>query len=448
MREPGRVTVMRGDTRAELAAGPGILGEMAEGKPVTWGDFDQRLRNDPYPLYARVRESAPVREVQLVDGRRAWLVTGYEEALQLLADPRLSKDFRRLGRVSEGGLSPGVPALVIGRSMLNTDPPDHTRLRGLVSRAFTTRRVESLRGRIEDIAESLLDGMSSRQGVADLVDAFALPLPITVMGELLGVPVEDWAPLRAWFATLLSAGPRVVEDQTARQAAGSLFRHLVGLIAAKRSAPRDDLLSALIEACDGDQRLDEQELLATTFLLIVAGHETTVNLIASAVVALLRTPRQLAALRSDLSLVPAAVEELLRYDGPVHHATFRFTTGAVDVGGTTIPADQRVLVALAAANRDPTRFPDPDALDLVRGDNRHLGFGHGVHYCLGAPLARLECQIALTALLRRFGGLELAVPPEELTWRHDLVLRGLSALPVRLSVSPPPPPAPARAAPA
>ena len=421
---------------------------MAEGEPVTWGDFDQRLRNDPYPLYARVRESAPVRRVRLVDGRRAWLVTGYEEALQLLADPRLSKDFRRLGRVTEGGLSRGVPALVIGRSMLNTDPPDHTRLRGLVSRAFTARRVELLRGRIEEITESLLDGMPSRQGVVDLIETFALPLPTTVMGELLGVPVEDWEPMRAWFATLLSAGPRVAEDHAARQAAGSLFRHLVELIAAKRSAPRDDLLSALIEACDGDQRLDEQELLATTFLLIVAGHETTVNLIASAVVALLRNPRQLAALRSDLSLVPAAVEELTRYDGPVHHATFRFTTEAVDAGGTTIPADQRVLVALAAANRDPTRFSDPDALDLGRGDNRHLGFGHGIHYCLGAPLARLECRIALTALLRRFGDLELAVPPEELMWRHDLVLRGLSALPVRLSVRPPPPPAPARAAPA
>jgi cytochrome P450 len=216
-------------------------------------------------------------------------------------------------------------------------------------------------------------------------------------------------------------------------AAGELFGYLVGLIAAKREAPRDDLLSGLIEACDGEQRLDEQELLATTFLLVVAGHETTVNLIANGTVALLRNPDQLAALRADLSLVPAAVEELLRYDGPVQHATFRFTTEPIEVGGVTIPAHQRVLVLIASANRDTARFTEPDRLEVRRTDNRHLAFGHGIHFCLGAPLARLEGQIAFTSLLRRFPELQLAVPPEELHWRNGLVLRALTELPVRLS---------------
>jgi cytochrome P450 len=406
---------------------------MAESVLDIWGDFDQGLRNDPYPLYAKVRDDGPVREVRLVDGRRAWLVTRYDEALQMLSDARLSKDFRRLGEANpELGPSPQVPPLFVGRSMLNTDPPDHTRLRTLVSGAFTTRRVEALRGRIGEIADSLLDEMATREGVVDLIAEFAFPLPITVIGELLGVPLEDWTALRGWFTTLVSSGPLVAREGSAKEAAASLFGYLVQLLDAKRAAPRDDLLSSLIGARDGERRLDDQELIATTFLLIVAGHETTVNLIANGTVALLCNPDQLAALRADLSMVPSAVEELLRYDGPVQHATFRFTTEAVDVGGITIPANQRVLVLLAAANRDPARFSDPDRLDLRRTDNRHLGFGHGIHFCLGAQLARLEGQVALGSLLQRFRYLRLAVPPQELTWRHDLVLRGLSTLPVRL----------------
>jgi cytochrome P450 len=407
---------------------------MPESTLDTWGDFDEEHRNDPYPLYAEVREDGPVRHVRLADGRRAWLVTRYEEALQVLNDTRLSKDFRRVLEANPELVPPGqVPGFFAGRSMLNADPPDHTRLRTLVSRAFTTRRVEGLRGRIQEITDSLLDGMASRDGVVDLVAAFAFPLPITVIGELLGVPGEDWVRLRGWFTTLLGSGPLVAESPGAMAAAGELFGYLVGLLAAKREAPRDDLLSGLIEACDGEQRLDEQELLATTFLLVVAGHETTVNLIANGTVALLRNPDQLAALRADLSLVPAAVEELLRYDGPVQHATFRFTTEPIEVGGVTIPAHQRVLVLIASANRDTARFTEPDRLDVRRTDNRHLAFGHGIHFCLGAPLARLEGQIAFTSLLRRFPELQLAVPPEELHWRNGLVLRALTELPVRLS---------------
>jgi cytochrome P450 len=402
-----------------------------------WGDFDRRTRGDPYPRYAEVRDAAPVHHVRLADGRSAWLVTRYEEALQALTDGRLSKDFRRFGTANtEPERAPQVPAFFAGRSMLNADPPDHTRLRTLVSRAFTTRRVEGLRGRIQEITDGLLEEMAQRQGVVDLIAAFAFPLPITVIGELLGVPVEDWAMLRSWFTTLLGTGPVIVPDATATEAAAGLFGYLVELLAAKRQAPRDDLLSGLIEACDGEQRLDEEELLSTTFLLIVAGHETTVNLVASGTVALLRHPDQLAALRADLSLVPAAVEELLRYDGPVQHATFRFTTEPVEVGGVTIPANQRVLVLLAGANRDPARFEDAERLDVRRADARHLAFGHGIHFCLGAPLARLEAQIAFTSLLRRFPDLRLAVPPEELSWRPGFVLRALTELPVTLTGDP------------
>jgi cytochrome P450 len=410
---------------------------MPESPLDAWGDFDERLRSDPYPRYAEVRDAGPVHRVRLADGRRAWLVTRYDEALQALTDARLSKDFRRLGEAGpELVPSPQVPAFFAGRSMLNADPPDHTRLRTLVSRAFTTRRVEALRGRIQQITDALLDGMAAREGVIDLIATFAFPLPITVIGELLGVPAEDWPMLRGWFTTLLATGPGVAGDPRAVEASNGLLRYLLDLLAAKRAAPRDDLLSGLIEACDGEQRLDEQELVATTFLLIVAGHETTVNLIASGTVALLRHPDQLAALRADPSLVPSAVEELLRYDGPVQHATFRYTTEPVEVGGATIPANQRVLVLLASANRDPSRFDDPDRLDVRRTDRRHLAFGHGIHFCLGAPLARLEGQIAFTSLLGRFPGLRLAVPPEELSWRRGLVLRGLVELPVALTGAP------------
>lgn len=409
---------------------------MLESRLAAWGEFDEALRRDPYPCYAEVRDAAPVHRVRLADGRSAWLVTRYEEALQALTDARLSKDFRRFTRaIAEHDREPDppVPLLFVGRSMLNTDPPDHTRLRTLVSRAFTTRRVEALRGRIQEITDGLLDAMARQQGVVDLVAALAFPLPITVIGELLGVPVEDWAMLRGWFTTLLGSTPVVTRDSPATEAATRLFGYLVELLAAKRREPRDDLLSGLIGACDGDQRLDEQELLSTTFLLILAGHETTVNLIANGTVALLRNPDQLAALRADPALVPAAVEELLRYEGPVQHATFRFTTEPVEVGGVTIPANQRVLVLLAGANRDPARFEHPERLDVRRGDTRHLAFGQGIHFCLGAPLARLEAQIAFASLLRRFPHLRLAAAPAELRWREGFVLRALCELPVTLT---------------
>jgi cytochrome P450 len=313
--------------------------------------------------------------------------------------------------------------------MLNSDPPDHTRLRRLVATAFTMRRVELLRPRVAEITEDLLAGLAGQDEV-DLVDAFAFPLPVTVICELLGVPHADRDAFRAWSTTLVSAG----EAETLAVAGRDMAAYLRQLIAAKRAAPADDMVSALVQAHEDDgDRLTEAELVAMAFLLLVAGHETTVNLIANGVLALLRHPDQLAALRGDPALLSGAVEEFLRYDGPISHATLRYTVEPVELSGVTIPAGEFVVVSLSSANRDGDRFPDADRLDITRAAGGHLAFGHGIHFCLGAPLARLEGQIAIGRLLDRFPGLSLAVDPDQLRWRNSTLLRGLESLPVRLS---------------
>src|SRR6202012_4295940 len=317
--------------------------------------------------------------------------------------------------------------------MLSTDPPDHDRLRRLVTKAFTARRIERLRPRAAEITTSLLDAMPAAGPVA-LLEAFAFPLPITVICELLGVPDSDRASFRAWTQAVLSTGEAPAESGTAAMEMAGYF---TALVADKRAHPADDLLSALIAARDAGDGLSERELLGMLFLLLVAGHETTVNLIGSGTLALLRSPGELGRLRADPSLLPGAVEELLRYTSPVNHATFRFTAEAVEIGGSLLPAREPVLVAPAPANRDPGRYPAPDPvparLDGGRDAGGNLAFGHGIHYCLGAPLARMEGVIAFGALLSRFPGLTLAVPPESLRWRPSTLIRGLETLPVRLA---------------
>lgn len=313
--------------------------------------------------------------------------------------------------------------------MLSTDPPDHDRLRRLVSKAFTARRIERLRPRVTEITASLLDAMPDR-GEVDLLQVFAFPLPITVICELLGVPSRDRDEFRAWTQAILSHGGTPEGPGAAATAMASYF---TALVADKRAHPTDDLLSALIAARDSGDRLTESELLGMLFLLLVAGHETTVNLIGSGTLALLVSPGEMARLRADRSLLPGAVEELLRYTSPVNHATFRFTADPVTIGGTLIPAREPVLIAIASANRDPDRYPAPDQVDLGRDVGGNLAFGHGIHYCLGAPLARMEGEIAFGGLLARFPGMTLAVPPESLRWRPSTLIRGLETLPVRLS---------------
>jgi len=359
-------------------------------------------------------------------GTPAWLVTGYAEARAALADPRLHKTGPGWQPEPDSVFAP------LERHMLNSDPPDHERLRRLVNKAFTMRRVELLRPRIAAKTAGLLDDMSAQRDV-DLLTAFAFPLPITVICELLGIPVADRDDFRTWSATVVSdtAAPAVFEaDATA------MVRYFLALLAAKRREPADDLLSALISARDDGDRLSENELVSMAFLLLVAGHETTVNLIGSGMLALLLDPAELGRLRADPSLLPGAVEELLRHVNPVNNATYRIASEPVEIGGAHVGRGEAVLVSLSSADRDPSRYADPDRLDVGRDSSGHLAFGHGIHYCLGAPLARLEAEIAFRALLARFGSMQLAVPAETLRWRPSTLIHGLETLPVRLSPQP------------
>ncbi|MBV9379611.1 MAG: cytochrome P450 [Streptosporangiaceae bacterium] len=382
---------------------------------------------NPYAVYERLRAEGPVTRAAMPGGSPVWLITRYADARAALADPRLIKDWRKLKPGWTAGQDDLIAAL--DTHMLNSDPPDHERLRRLVTKAFTPRRVERLRPRVTEITGSLLDAMTGRREV-DLLEAFAFPLPITVICELLGIPDHDRDDFRAWTHIVLSHDAAHAEFETAARAMTGYF---AALVEDKRAHPADDLVSALIGARDSGDRLTESELLGMIFLLLVAGHETTVNLIGNGTLALLLSPGETARLRADRSLLPGAVEELLRYTNPVNHATFRFTAEPVEIGGTLIPEREAVLVAISSANRDPGRYPSPDRLDVGRDAGGHVAFGHGIHYCLGAPLARMEGEIAFGGLLGRFPSMALAVPPESLRWRPSTLIHGLETLPVRLS---------------
>ncbi|WP_354643713.1 cytochrome P450 family protein [Kitasatospora camelliae] len=384
------------------------------------------LLADPYAGYAALREQGPAHRLIGPDGLPFWLVTRYEDVKALLADPRLSLDKRHAlpGNYRGLALPPALDA-----NLLNMDPPDHTRIRRLVSQAFTPRRVERLRPAVQRTADDLLDAIEPL-GRADLIAAYAGPFPIAVICDLLGVPAEHRRDFRAWTDAIVTPDP--ARPWEAKAAVAGLLGFFAELIAAKRAAPADDLLSALIAARDeGEDRLTEDELTSLAFLILFAGYENTVHLIGNGVLALLDHPEQLAALRRDPALVPAAVEELARYDGPAPLAIRRFPLEDVRVGEVTLPAGETVLLAIGSADRDPARFADPDRLDLHRPKDAHLALGHGIHYCLGAPLARLETGIALATLLRRFPGLALDVPRESLRRRPSLRTSGLLALPVR-----------------
>ncbi|WP_328535919.1 cytochrome P450 family protein [Streptomyces sp. NBC_00344] len=380
------------------------------------------FRANPYPYYEKMRAAGPVHRIRTREADGVWLVVGYEEARAALADTRLAKDPRVMGDwldESQGLFS----------NMLDTDPPQHTRLRRLVAREFTTRRVEALRPRVQQITDDLADTMLARRDRrADLVDSLAFPLPMTVICELLGVPDLDRAAFRRWSNEMVA--PTGPGQESAAVAAMS--EYLVALIEDKRSTGRrGDLLSALIRTRheDGDQ-LSSRELVGMAFLLLVAGHETTVNLISNGMRALLSHPVQLAALRADMSLLDGAVEEMLRYDGPVETATYRHTREPVRIGDTEIPAGQDVLVSLASADRDPARYPDPDRFDIHRAPQGHLAFGRGIHFCLGAPLARMEGRIAVRTLLERCPDLALDPDGGAYEWLPGLLIRGVRTLPV------------------
>ncbi|MFJ6634971.1 cytochrome P450 [Streptomyces sp. NPDC091376] len=397
-------------------------------QPVLLPYTDPAFLADPFPLYRQLREEGPVRRAVIAGGLEAWLVTRYEDGLAALSDPRLSSDVRD---ASDPRLMQQLPVTEresMLSNMLRTDPPDHTRLRRLVSKAFTARRVAELRPRVQEITDRLLDDVVAA-GRAELVADFALPLPVTVISELLGVPVEDRHDFQRWTDDMLLRRAEMPDPAVVNAAWEQMRSYLTKLLEAKRARPGDDLLSALITARDEEQRLNEDELIAMSFLLLVAGYITTVNLIGGGIAALLAHPDQLALLRDDPALLPGAIEEFLRYDGPVSPGIARFAREEVEIAGVTVPPGATVLIASAIADRDPARFADPDRLDITRRDNAHLAFGHGIHYCLGAPLARLEGQVAIGTALRRLPGLALAVPPGDLRWRPG-GLRGPQQLPV------------------
>ncbi|MFM9367330.1 cytochrome P450 family protein [Streptomyces sp. Da 82-17] len=385
---------------------------------------------DPYPVYAALRAQGPVHHVRPPEGEELWLVVGHEACRAALVDPRLTRDVRKvdlaLHPYGEGGGADN-PAL---SHMLLRDAPDHTRLRRLVAREFSPRRIAALTPRIQRITDDLVDAMladGSRR--ADLVAALGFPLPMIVICELLGVPSADRDDFRRWSNEIVAP----TGQERLHAAYGDMVDYLRRLTVAKREQPGDDLLSALIHTVDeGGDRLSGDELIGMAFLLLIAGHETTVNLIGNGMRALFAHPDQLDLLRADPDgLIDGAIEEMLRYDGPVETATPRWTTEPVTIGDTLVPAGATVLVALADADRDPARFAEPDRFDIRRDARGHIAFGHGLHYCLGAPLARLEGRIAVRALLERCPDLGLDADVTALPWVPGLLMRGVRTLPVR-----------------
>ncbi|MGW2415879.1 cytochrome P450 family protein [Streptomyces tubercidicus] len=391
---------------------------------VDLGAYGKDFITNPYPYYAKLRAQGPVHRVRVPYGQEAWLVVGHQAVRAALSDARLNKNWRNAGLQSD----PGEESPLF-TNMLDSDPPQHTRLRKLVAKEFTPRRVEALRPRVQQITDELLETMlAAPEGRADLVESLAFPLPMTVICELLGVPAMDRAAFRAWSNEIITP----TGEQSAQEAVVAMSGYLVDLIESKRNAPGDGLLSALIRTSDEDgDQLSRDELVGTAFLLLVAGHETTVSLLTNGVRALLQHPAQLAALRADFSLLDNAVEEMLRYDGPVTTATWRFTAEPVEIGGTAIPAGETVVIALAAASRDQEQFAAADDFDITRDARGHTAFGHGIHFCLGAPLARLEARVAIRSLLERCPDLAMDVDFDDLVWRTGMLIRGTEQLPVR-----------------
>ncbi|MFC5066115.1 cytochrome P450 family protein [Actinomycetospora atypica] len=385
---------------------------------------------DPYARLSALREVAPVREVEMPEGGSTWLLTRYADCRAAFTDPRFAKDFRSTMPPEQRPAEPLIPGPA-GHMLLLNDPPVHTRLRKLVVQAFTVRRIAALRPKIEAIATSLLDQTAGAAEV-DLVTDYAVPLPMAVICELLGVPIDDREAFARWSNTMIDNSPQ----EEKHQAQVSLTAYLSELVETLRAQPDDALLSGLIAAADEDDKLSGDEIVAMGMILLIAGHETTANLITNSVFAMVRDPalrdRLVATRQAGESLAPM-VEEFLRWGSPVANAPLRFATEDVEVGGVTIPRGAVVTLSVAAANRDPERFDAPELYDDDRDQTGHLAFGHGIHFCLGASLARLEGEIALSALLDRFPGIEAAVPTGEIVYRHSVLIHALAALPVRLS---------------
>lgn len=395
-------------------------------------DFMQR----PYEILQEYRDAGPVHHVVFPHGADVWLVTRYDDVRTLLSDPRVSKDGSRMNEMFVRHTGLAAPeedeeASVgfddeLSQHMLNSDPPRHTRLRGLVSKAFTLRRMEAFRPRIEQLVDELLDDLGSREEV-DLVADFAQPLPIIIICDLLGIPFKDREMFQRWAVELVGAGhdPAVVEA-----ASNNVVAYANSVIDDKRDHPEDDMVSALVRgAGEGADRLTQAEIVAMIFLFTVAGHITSQHTLSNGLLSLLTHPDELAKLRADLSIMPAAIDELMRYDGGVGVATFRFTTEEIAIGDVVIPPGEILALSILSAHHDSSRYPDADRLDLNRRPNGVLGFGHGTHFCIGQPLAKIQTEVALTKLITRYPHLRLLADPKDLKWEDSTLLRGLLTLP-------------------
>jgi cytochrome P450 len=395
--------------------------------------FGPEMQANPYPFYRKLREAHPVFRVAELD---AWIVTSYEAVNAALRNPQLSSD--RFPRLRQRLASKGLDSLAQDRvrSMIHMDPPDHTRLRGLVSKAFTPKSVEAMAGRIQEIVNDLLEAVKS-QGQMDLIEDFAYPLPVTVIAEMLGVPTEDRARFKHWsdeVSVVLGGDVAALSEKALRRATTAreeLADYFQDIVRQRRKNPGIDLISALTQAEEEGGKLSEDELYSTVVLLLVAGNETTTNLIGNGMLALLRHPEEMQKIWESPSRVPAAVEEMLRFDSPVQLTT-RMAKTDLEIQGTKIPKGDWLYLVVGAANRDPAQFPEPDRFDVARVENKHIGFGAGAHFCLGAPLARLEAQIAVSSLREHFPKLRLG--EETVEYRNNFNLRGLKSLPVIFEV--------------
>ncbi len=401
---------------------------------MTFDATSPQFRRDPYPTYANLRKNEPVPFISesSMGEMEAFLVTRYDDVITVLKDTRFSNDMRKVGEKIE---TPWWMPKVLSSfqsSMLLVDDPDHRRLRDLVHKAFTPKMLQDMNVRIDRISDELLDAMAGKSSV-DLIHDYALPIPLTVISDMMGVPHKDRQKFHKWMGTFLD-----ISSGTKLQMAGKLinmvqmYRFFKGLIKLRRKNPGDDLVTALIKAEQDGDRLNEDEMVAMIFILLLAGHETTVNLIGNGTLALLENRDQMQKLQAHPEMLDTAVEELLRFTNPVEQPAPRYTLEDVELSGQKIPKGSRVLVGIASANRDESAFPNADQLDIERSPNKHVAFGLGIHYCLGAPLARMEGKIALQKLLARYPNMKLAVPSDQVQWRTSMAVRGLKALPVQL----------------
>lgn len=392
------------------------------------------FRKNPYAVYARYRQQEPIATVDTGYAKGAYFLTRYDDVLQVLKDPRFSSDSRKLHPDRKKPLvMRWLPNFfdALQNSMVMADDPDHRRLRDQVHKAFTPTRIQSMTSRIETLCGQLLD-QAARRPEIDLIAEYALPLPLTIISEMMGVPPAQRAKFHHWTARFLESTSGIGRMMYQMPSAISMYRFLNKMVRLRSAEPQDDLITALVQAEVDHQRLSTDETLAMLFLILFAGHETTVNLIGNGTLALLEHRDQLQKLHEQPELIDSAIEELLRYGNPVEQVAPRYAMEDIEVGGRIIPKGAHVMLALGSANRDERTFENPDDLDITRSPNRHLAFGMGMHFCLGAPLARLEGQIAVHMLVQRFPQMQLAVPMDQLQWRNSVGVRGLKSLPIRL----------------